>query len=33
MSLLIPFGCKWTEEFVNMIITDITEDLNEIDSN
>ncbi|CAK71369.1 unnamed protein product (macronuclear) [Paramecium tetraurelia] len=33
MSLLIPFGCQWTEQFTNMIVQDITEDMNQIDSN
>ena len=33
MNKLIPFGCKWTEEFVNMIISDIVEDMNQIDTN
>ncbi|CAK72453.1 unnamed protein product (macronuclear) [Paramecium tetraurelia] len=33
MNQLVPFGCKWTEQFMNMIITDITEDINCIDSN
>ncbi|CAD8045788.1 unnamed protein product [Paramecium primaurelia] len=33
MNQLIPFGCQWTEQFANMIITDIIEDMNYIDSN
>ncbi|CAD8050283.1 unnamed protein product [Paramecium sonneborni] len=33
MNELIPFGCKWTEQYINMIISDITEDMNLLDSN
>ncbi|CAD8051466.1 unnamed protein product [Paramecium sonneborni] len=33
MNQLIPFGCNWTEQFINMIIIDQIEDINQIDFN